>query len=83
MATIHRTVYNKGLIEPFSITVECAGKKAEFRWEERQKVGNWMMDVWKEQEDGFFNTHSPAYIFYNVDWDSDHILYAKYELEGD
>lgn len=82
MATICRTIYNAKLITPYSVTVECAGQKAEFRWKERQKVGEWMEQVWKEQEDGFFNTHSPAYVFYNIDWDADHILYAKYELVG-
>ena len=80
MATIQRTIYNPKLLEPFSVTVECAGKKVEFRWEERQKVGEWLMQVWKDQEDGFFNTHSPAYVFYNIDWDADNVLFAKYEL---
>lgn len=80
MATIQRTIYNPKLREPFSVTVECSGEKAEFRWEERQKVGEWLTQVWKNQEDGFFNTHSPAYVFYNIDWDADHVLYAKYEL---
>lgn len=83
MATIGRTIYNRRLSEPYSITVECGGKKAEFKYEDRSKVGDWLMSVWKEQEDGFFNTHSPAFIFYNIDWDADHVLYARYELEGE
>lgn len=80
MASIKRTIINNRLRDPFSVTVECDGKKAEFRWEERHKVGEWMMQVWREQEDGFFNTHSPAYVYYNIDWDCDHVLFAKYEL---
>ena len=82
MVTITRTIFNRKLLEPFSITVECGGKKAEFKYEDRSKIGNWMMAAWKEQEYGFFNTHSPAYVYYNIDWDADHILYAKYECEG-
>ena len=81
MAKIQKTVYNRRLMEPYSVTVECGGKKAEFRYEEQKKAGDWMLATWKEQEDGFFNTHEPAYVYYNIDWDADHILYAKYELE--
>lgn len=80
MATIQKTIYKPRLLEPYSITVECGTKKAKFKYEDRAKAGDWMMDTWKEQEDGFFNTHFPAYVYYNIDWDADHILYAKYEL---
>ena len=83
MATICKTVYNRNLVTPFSITVKCAGEKKEFRWHERQNVGEWLMKIWKDQEDGIFNIHSPAYVFYNIDWDADNVLYAKYELKGE
>lgn len=79
MATINRTVYNPKLCEPYSVTVECGNMSSDFRWKDRAKVGDWMMAIWKSQEDGLFNTYSPVYVFYNIDWDSDHILYAKYE----
>lgn len=82
MATVKRTVFNERLIEPYSVTVECGGKEIEFRWEERAKVGEWIDQIWKEQEDEFFYIYSPAYVFYNIDWDSDHVLYAKYERVG-
>lgn len=77
--TIQKTVYNSRLRPADSYTVECGGLKARFRWNEQHKVGEWIMKVWKDQEDGFFNTHSPAYVYYNIDWDCDHVLYCKYE----
>lgn len=80
--TIHKTVYNSRLLPPYSYTVECGGKKAEFRRGEELKVGEWVKSIWAEEEDGIFNVYSPAYIFYNIDWDADHILYAKYEKEA-
>ena len=80
MATIRKTVYNRRLITPHSITVECGNKKAEFKYDARCWIGDWIKAVWKEQEDGLFNTHTPAYVYYNIDWDADHILHSKYEL---
>ena len=77
--TIQKTVYNSRLRPADSYTVECGGRKANFKWNEQQKVGEWIMAVWREQEDGFFNTHTPAYVYYNIDWDCDHVLYCKYE----
>ena len=76
---VTKTVYNSRLREPYSYTVECNGKKAEFQHGEESKVSEWVKGIWDEQEDGFFNTYSPAYIYYNIDWDCDHVLYAKYE----
>lgn len=80
--TIQKTVYNSKLLPPYSYTVECGGWKAEFKREDKNKIGEWINLVWAEEEDGFFNVYSPAYIYYNIDWDSDHILYAKYERIG-
>lgn len=83
MAILRKTVYNSHLRTPFSYTVVCGGKKAEFRYDDRDQIGKWMTERWKEQEDGFFNTHKPAYVYCNIDWDCDHVLYVKYELEGE
>ena len=76
---IKRSVYNSRLMEPDSITVECAKQKATFSYAERSKVGEWVNAIWDSEEDGFFNNYSPAYVYYNIDWDCDHVLYAKYE----
>ena len=82
MAIIHRTIYNSRLRTPFSITAKCGEKKIDFKYEDCHNLGKWMMTAWKEQEDEFFYTHPPVYVYYNIDWDADNILYAKYELEG-
>ncbi len=76
---IIKTVYNHNLRQPDSYTVECGGKKATFKYGDEAKVGAWIEDVWADEEDGFFNVYSPAYVYYNIDWDCDHVLYAKYE----
>ena len=83
MAILRKTIYNSHLRTPFSYTVECGGKKVEFLYDNRDQIGKWMQERWKEQEDGFFNTHEPAYVYCNIDWDCDHVLYCKYELEGE
>ena len=71
---ITKTVYNSRLIPPDSYTVECAGQKKTFPVSEAKKVGEWVEGIWENE---FFP--SPAYIYYNIGWDADHILYAKYE----
>ena len=76
---INRTIYNNRLLTPDSITVECAGQKATFPYAEKAKVGEWCKAIWEKEYDGFFNNFSPAYVYFNIDWDSDHVLYAKYE----
>lgn len=76
---IKRTVYNHRLRTPDSVTVRCGGKKVTFTYSERAKVGEWVKAIWNSEEDGFFNNYSPAYVYYNIDWDSDHVLYAKFE----
>lgn len=72
--TINKTIINSRLLPPDSYTVECGGKKAHFSADEKLKVGDWIMSIWKT------GNFQPAYVYYNIDWDSDHVLYAKYEL---
>ena len=75
---IIRTIYNDNLLPPDGITVECGSKKAHFDVKndvrEKLKVGEWITSVWKSGE------IQPAFVYYDIDWDSDHVLYAKYEL---
>lgn len=79
---IIKTVYNHNLRKPDSYTVEYGGHKATFKRGEEAMIGDWIQDIWTAEEDGIFNVHSPAYVYYNIDWDCDHVLYAKYEKEG-
>lgn len=74
---IHKTIINDRLLPPDSYTVECGSKKADFGINENLKIGEWITSVWKSGE------IRPAYVYYNIDWDSDHVLYAKYELDVD
>ena len=74
---IRKTILNSRLLSPDSYTVECGSKKARFNATDKLKVGEWIMSIWKSGE------IEPAYVYYNIDWDSDHVLYAKYELEAE
>ena len=72
-----KTIYNSNLREPDSYTVECGGKERMFDKSDAKKIGEWIKSLWEGE---FFP--SPAYIYYNIDWDSDHVLYCKYEKDG-
>ena len=74
---IIRTIYQDRLLPPDSITVECGSKKQDFGVDDKLKVGEWIKAVWKSGE------IQPAYVYYNITWDSDHVLYAKYELASE
>lgn len=78
---IERTIYNPNLLPPDGYTVECAGKRQNFKKGEEAALRDWMLEIWRGEEDQTFpefSVFSTAYIFFNIDWDSDHILYAKY-----
>ena len=74
---IHKTIINSKLLPPDSYTVECGGMKTSFSADEWFKIGQWITSVWKSGK------IDPAYVYYNIDWDSDHVLYAKYELDSE
>ena len=76
---IRKTIYNGRLLEPWTYIVVCGGKKARFDASEKAKVGEWIKSVWESQEDGFFNTYSPAFVYYKWDYESNKALYCKYE----
>lgn len=74
--TIIRTVFNDNLLPPDSYTVECGSRKARFPVDDKSAIGEWIMSVWREGD------IAPAYVYYNINWDSDHVLFAKYELDS-
>lgn len=76
---IKKTVYNSRLRDPWTYIVTCGGNVARFDASEKAKVGEWIISAWKSQEDGFFNTYSPAYVYYKYDYESNESLYCKYE----
>lgn len=73
-----KTVYNSRLLSPDSYTVECGNKKARFQKGEEKAVGDWVRGIWAKSV-----FKEPAYIYYNIGWDCDHVLYCKYECEFD
>lgn len=74
---IIRTIINDRLLPPDGITVECGNRKEHFKPDDKLKVGEWIKAVWMSGE------IQPAYVYYDIDWDSDHVLYAKYELASE
>lgn len=73
---IVKTIYNPNLLPPDSIEVICGDQVRTFDAKDKQEIGKWLMSIWNDE---FFP--SPAYIFYNINWDSDHVCYCKYEAE--
>lgn len=79
---IRKTILNPNLRSPDGYQVSCAGMKARFKPGEEELIEQWMMAIWHQEEDPFFpefSVFSPAYLYYDIDWDCDHVLYAKYE----
>lgn len=81
---IERTIYNPRLLPPDGYTAECKDfegcfHKKHFKKGEEEAMRDWMLDIWKNQENPFFPVFSPIYIYFDIDWDADHILYAKYK----
>lgn len=70
---IKKIIYNDNLRTPDSYTVECGGKTMMFNKGEEPLIGEWIKSIWKDE---FFP--SEASVYYNIDWDCDHVLYCKY-----
>ena len=73
-----KTIINPRLATPDSYTVECGGKKARFPKGKETDIGKWIESVWAEQP-----VPKTAYVYFNIDWDADHVLYCKYDLQLD
>lgn len=74
---VRKTIYHGNLRSPDSITVKVGGFEKIFPLIRYTKIeiGDWIREIWKYE---LFP--QPAYIYYNIDWDNDDILYCKYEL---
>lgn len=73
--TITRTIFNANLKRPDSIRVECGEYAKVFAYCDRSQIGAWIKGIWAQDE--FF--HSAAYVYYDIDWDCNHVLYCIYE----
>lgn len=73
-----RTIINDNLRTPDSYTVECGGFKKNFSASEKKEIGSWVKSIWNEEM-----FPSTAYVYFNIDWDCDHILHCKYDLIND
>lgn len=80
---VKKTVYKPDLLPAESYTIRCGDRKREFKRGEEKKAGAWLLGIWEEEKDEFFSGPlTPAYVYYNIGWDADDILYCKYEAEG-
>lgn len=82
---IQRVIYNPNLRNPDRITVVCGREKRHFKPEEKLEVGKWLKDLWnKQQEENFGLILTPeARVYYDIDWDSDNVLYCKFIAVGE
>lgn len=81
MFNIKKVVYNHNLRTPDSITVECGRNKKTFSKDSFEEVEKWLVEIWtKERVENKFDfvPLSKARVFYNIDWDSDNVLYCEY-----
>lgn len=79
-----KTIYNTNLRKPDYYTVEVGNIRKMFPASQKKEIGKFISTVWKEQEQ-YNEQADEAYIYYNIDWDSDHVLYCSYKkiLEGE
>lgn len=79
-----KTIYNTNLRKPDYYTVEVGNIRKMFPASQKKEIGKFISTVWKEQEQ-YKEQPDEAYIYYNIDWDSDHVLYCSYKKipEGD
>ena len=79
-----KTIYNTNLRKPDYYTVEVGNIRKMFPASQKNEIGKFIITVWKEQEQ-YKEESDEAYIYYDIDWDSDHVLYCSYKkiLEGD
>lgn len=70
-----KTVYAHNLRPADSYTVECGCHKKTFPASDARAVGEWIKQIWGNEL-----IPKPAYVYANIDWDCDHVLYCKYEL---
>ena len=83
--TIKKSVKSGNLISPDSYKVNCAGKSATFTKGEEKKIGEWIINAWKDEIFGFIPSCASVYhIFENgaFTYDDTIVLYCTYELEG-
>lgn len=76
-----RHIYNYNLRTPDSVTVEVGSHKRLFAYEDRKEVAPWVEQIWQQELDAgkSYEECTPAYIYYNIDWDCDHVLFARYK----
>ncbi len=73
---IKKTIINNNLLPPDGYTVTCAGFRSTFNRGEEKKVGEFIKFIWNSG-----HKYEPAYVYYNIGWDADGVLYCKYEQE--
>lgn len=77
---VERVLINPWLREPDRITVECGPYKRYFKPDEKPEVGKWLKSLWEQEQEENFGLilHREARVYYDIDWDSDHVLFCKF-----
>ena len=87
-ARTKKTVYNHNLLSPDYITARIGNHKIKVTTRYNgatykdacEKIAQWSIDIWEAQEVetlGLF--YEPLYLYYDINWDADNILYCKYD----
>ena len=75
---IRKTIYNDNLRSPDSYTVRCGDKKLNVSVGDEKKIADFFLNVWDEDP-----SRPAGYVYYNIDWDCDDVIFCKYDLIGD
>ena len=87
-AKVKKTVYNHNLLSPDYITAKI-GKysiKETTRYNNASykdacnKISQWAIEIWEVQKlENLGAFYEPLYLYYDINWDADNILYCKFD----
>ena len=87
-AKVKKTIYNHNLLPPDYVIAKI-GKhsiKETTRYNEAtykdacKKIAQWAIEIWEGQEvENFGLFYEPLYLYYDINWDADNILYCKFD----
>lgn len=80
--TLVKTIYENNLRTPFNVRVECGKSVKIFEHYDEDEILKWLTPIWKQQLEETILIAYPAFVYFNLTWDFDHILYCKYECNG-
>lgn len=72
---IVKTVYVPNIRKPDRIKAVCGEERLYVSPTNSKMIGAWAKEIWSKQMFA-----EPVYIYYDIDWDNDNVLYCKYEM---